>query len=230
MSSNFHNLLGWHLGGLEFHEYKAVAGELKYHPHASGDFLFIRPAATLWKKASQVTAEGWSMLQQGYDYYLIPHFPVPVPPPEPAAEAATLIKVIADSGSKLQMAVHSVTSGSEALACCLQSSLSSNLNCSENFDVPLNVVINLNSVETQPTAGDYLGALVGAAADAALKALVLGATKRVSKKFVPDEEVVERIERTVDHVWRRAPDVIPQLDIPSLPSKWVQKTVDGEAQ
>ena len=56
MSSNFYNTSGIHLNGLELHEYVALAGKIDGHPHASGQYNFFRPLATLRKKTNRITA------------------------------------------------------------------------------------------------------------------------------------------------------------------------------
>lgn len=229
MSSNFHNLWGMHLVGLEFHDYTDAAGmSYSCHPHATGQFWFLQSAATLWKRAPQVTAEGWSMLQQGYDFYLVPHCPLPFPPPGPAS-VNTLGGVIITSGSKCQMAVLSVTSGGNPLACCIASAFSANQNCSDPIDVEFNAVMNLNSVETSPTPGDYAAAVVSGIVDK-LMGFAVGRAGEWGTKPLKNEKLHEPLVEVLEQVWRRAPDVITQIEqyttIPT--SEFVKQMVDGD--
>ncbi len=230
MSSNFHNTRGMHLNGLEIHEYVAAPEvSIKYHPHASGQFWFMQPMATLWKKADRVTADARAMLQQGYDFYIIPHCPVPLPPPGPG-EAAVLAKVIVNSGSKLQMAVLSVTSGGNPLACCISNMLSANQNCSDPFDVDVNLVLNLNSVVTTPTAGDYAAAIASGLVDKAMGAAFGWAAGKAADRAKGKSKVVdELLEDTLKQVWRRAPDVIKSIEqYTTTPvAEFVKQMVDG---
>lgn len=237
MSSNFYNTSGIHLNGLELHEYVALAGKIDGHPHASGQYNFFRPLATLGKKADRVTADKWPMLQQGYDFYVIPHCPVPAPPPNPGAEAVTLAKVIANSGSKCQMAVMSVTSKGNPLACCISNMLSANQNCSDPIDLEINLVVNLNSVVTNPTPGDYKAAFWSGLVDKALGVAVGESAKwAVGKKYkLPPDKFNLKQELIVDavkHAWRRAPDFFPIIeDITTKPTaEFVKQMVDGDGR
>lgn len=226
MSSNFHNFRGFHIAGLELHDYVAAPAIPKpLHPHISGPFMFNSLTATQWKAAWKVTAEAAPMMEQGYDFYLVTHLPIPVPPPGPP-EALKLALTIVDSGSKLWMGVHSVTTGGNALAVTTEDPTSANMNCSDPFDVPNNAVLNFNSVKTTPTAGDVVGGVVGWMFDALQNIAITRATKRVLSKG--GEEAQEKAVRAIKHVWRRAPDVISPLnDALSFPSKTAQEWVDA---
>jgi hypothetical protein len=81
MSSNFYNEHAMHIAGVEAHDYVDAAGTThKFHPHGSDQFNFKTwPAKN--KLANNVTAERHSMIQQGHDFYLIAHCPLPIPPP-----------------------------------------------------------------------------------------------------------------------------------------------------
>jgi hypothetical protein len=224
MSSHFHNTLGWHLGGIELHSYGSVAGLKQKQPHASMQFMFFWPAATLWKKAKAVTAERLSMLQQGYDFYLILHVPMPSPPPGPTMPIR-LAQVIRDSGSKLQMAVQSVTSGNP-LACCIYSCASANMNCSDPAAIPSNAVFDFKSVRTRPTPGDYVAAAAGQLLDEGLGKF-LGWTAKVSF----GRKRPKWLDPLVQHTWRRVGDYFPLIDQGlSVVAKAVQETVDGAVQ
>lgn len=224
MSSHFHNTLGWHLGGLELHDYGSIAGLKKRHLHASMQFMFFWPTATLWKKAKAVTAEGLSMLQQGYDFYLVLHVPAPAPPPGPTMPFR-LAGVIRDSSSKLQMAVQSVTSGNP-LACCLYSCGSLNMNCSDPCALPSGAVFDFKSVRTQPTAGDYVAAALGQVLDEGIgKALGKGFELGFGRKRP------KWLDPLIQHAWRRMGDYLPPVDQGlSWLSKCVQESVDGALQ
>jgi len=231
MSSNFYNTSGIHLNGLELHEYVAKTNvSIPFHPHASGQYDFFRPLATLWKKADRVTADKWPMMQQGYDFYKVFHFPVPLPPPDINAEGPVLGKIIMTSGSKCQMAVMSVTSGSP-LACCISNMVSVNQNCSDPVDVEMNLVVNLNSVVTSPTAGDFAAAYLSGWLDKAMGygvgKMFEGGGERFKNVFLKDIA-----PDLLKQVWRRLPDVFPQLEEVSTTdlAKFVKQMVDGDAQ
>jgi hypothetical protein len=231
MSSNFYNTSGIHLNGLELHEYVAApAVPMSMHPHASGQYDFFRPLATLWKKADKVTSDNWSMMQQGYDFYRIFHFPVPVPPPG-AGEGAALGKIILTSGSKCQMAVMSVTSDGNPLACCVTNMFSTNQNCSDPIDLEINLVVNLNSVVTSPTAGDFKAAFYSGLLD---KFMGLGLGKLFEKGGgkLRNELLQEIVPDALKQTWRRLPDVVPLIeDWSTKPvAKFVKQMVDGDAQ
>jgi hypothetical protein len=223
MSSNFYNEHAMHIAGVEAHDYVDAAGTThKFHPHGSDQFNFKTwPAKN--KLANNVTAERHSMIQQGHDFYLIAHCPLPIPPPGPAT-LEKLAQVILTSGSKCQMAVPSVTSGGGPLACCIVSFAGSNQNCSDPCDVFANMVMSLNSVETSPTAGDFAAAFASSVVDRAIGMLVgVGAGKAGERN--PKNPF---FEDALKQVWRRAPDYLPFLEKPtSWTSDFVKQMVDG---
>jgi hypothetical protein len=218
--------MGAHIGGAEFHTYialgpKGVPIPKENSPHVTLKFGFYKEEATLSKAANNVTSDGHKMMQQGYDFYFTDHVPVPVGFPHPL-EIPQLAKVVAGSGSKLQMASMSVTSGGNPLACCLWKEYSANLNCSDPVDVPLNLVVNLSSVITSPTAGDYAGALASATLDTLFN---LGFGRLLKKVGVKNDW----LEIVAKHLFRRAPDVLPFLEAPAKSAaEFVKQAVDGK--
>lgn len=217
MSCNFHNLTGSHQGGVDPHTYYPLGAPPIIVPYAAQVFYFVFQPATVWKKAVRTTAEAWPMLQQGYDFYFILHIPIPAPPPDPAKQTEQTASVIMNSGSKLWMAVSSVTSGGTPLACCLKWMLSNNQNCADPMDAHANFVINLNSVQTSPTWGDYAGAAAASVVDA-LMAAAFGA--------IVDDLPLANFSK---HLFRRAPDVIPEIEENTTKpvQQWVKQAVDG---
>jgi hypothetical protein len=236
MSVNFYNTSGAMIVGTDLHEYFFVGGKNPYHPHMV-TMPFFWPLNFSPKKITSVTSNGgWASLQGGMDYYIVPHIPMPFPPPHPV-EAGVLALTIAGSGTKAWMTVHKVEVGGDKAATCLLSCMSTNQNCCDPIDLHINnVVLNLNSVKTQPTPGDYIGSFLSTCLDAVISFGVGGAMDKAvkgPKKMMNKLNVMLRKQ-----VWRRAPDIKNKVsdneavdwvvDAPGQVSEMIQKWVDGE--
>jgi hypothetical protein len=85
------------------------------------------------------------------------------------------------------------------------------VNCQEaGLSAPTGAVLNINSVETSPSLGDYLGALIGWAVDAAIGFACDG---------LPD---------WLKHILRRIGDIpyAKMIDIPAHVQNFVQRWAD----
>jgi hypothetical protein len=199
------------------HLYAVAVPSFQYWTHIS------------WKRAANVTSHGWFMLLDGCDWYLVPHVPVP---PNDVLAWPTVPMIIADSGSKAFMSVHSVTSKGDALATTFFYCIGYNANCWEfGLSMPTGYVLQLNSVKTSPTLGDYIGAVVGLAVDNIIGAVVeKGVGKALKDKDKP--------QSVVKHIIRRFPDLAKALgidgdtvnwfiDTPGEVKKAVQESIDS---
>lgn len=217
MSANFYDTLGVMIG-VDSHGYKPGP---PVWAHMVG-ISFGTPAALLTKRTPRVTSEGLPMLQQGYDVYLVPHVPVPSTVSAPGA-AAQLQLIIKRSGSKAQLAVRSVTGQGQKLACAVSGMVGANVNCNDPLDLPNGCVIQVNTVQTRPTKGDFAAAAMGGGVDATLGALAGVALDRIGA-----DELAELI---VKHLLRRLPEIFgEQADLPGKVADWVQDVIDGEQQ
>jgi hypothetical protein len=216
MSANFYDLSAV-MAGVDLHTYLAAGGPVPVPtpltPHAVA--VPFTWTATIYKATASVRADGERMIQLGYDIYLVPHFPLTALPPHPVLEAVALAKTILASGSEARMAVHSVTGCGEPLATCLAGFFGVNVNCWDPMPSgPTGPVICVSSVKTSPSAGDYVGALVGYYVDAGFD-FVFGLGGPLAA-----------------HIWRRFPDLMKALfDIDGDPAdslqRKVQQAVDG---
>jgi hypothetical protein len=189
----------------------AITGVPTPAGHAVGFWSFGAWPGTAWKKATTVTSDGHTMIQDGYDWYAVPHVPLAAPPA--VLEALKLSDTVLNSGSNAWMSVHSVRAQGGPLATCLHGMAGLNANCWEwGMSLPTGAVVNPNSVITSPTLGDYLGAIAGLAV-----ANVIGVA---IEEFVPSS--------AVKHLLRRLPDVAKFLDVPGKLKEDVQKLIDGE--
>ncbi|AKT39708.1 hypothetical protein [Chondromyces crocatus] len=181
------------------------------------------------KRTESITSMDALMIQGGFDLYLVIHVPLG-PPPGAIAPVATMAKILALSGSKAQLAVQSVTGEGGKLACCIVGMLSKNVECNDPIDMLTGNVLQLNTVQTQPTAGDYASALASYAVDAALGWGIGKGIERGLSKFKVQDAVVEWFtDVIIKHVWRRTPDVVGErVDLPSWVGDKVQKWIDGE--
>lgn len=229
MIANFYNTTG-SMMGTDIHEF-IVAPKLPVPLPYMANVHFSWKPCTWWKRVEQVTMDKYPSLQNGMDYYLIPHTPPPAFTSSPAEQFANLIVIVLDSGSKAWMSAHKVHLAGEKAAICIASSASTNVNCNFPVDHPfLNSVTNINSVQTNATAGDYLGSLAGALIDGFL-GFAVGEIFTLSG--VPDPVV-----SVIKHLWRRMPDVVAKAtdnpiakgiaDAPGAIADLIQKSVDGE--
>jgi hypothetical protein len=189
---------------------------------------FLQPPATFHKRTGQVRSDGWQMIQQNFDLYLVVHVPAPGLPPAPT-QGLNWARIILMASSKAKMVVHSVSGQGAPLATCLAAGAGLNLNCAEPASLPVGAVLCVNSVKTSPTLGDYLGAALGAMVDAAL-----GFALKKTLKFTGITGVGDAI---VKHIYRRRTDIL-RIIMPPIVAKaadpatqiqrWLQELVDGK--
>ncbi len=166
MSANFLDTSGLCMG-TDYHMFFAIAPPLPppipvpLVPHIVGDGH--DQISKFWRIAFSVTTDGKLTLQSQWAMLIVPHVFTPVGPPHPAAETIQLNVIIATSSAAPQLAVHGVTGEKQNLLTELYGSVGLNLDCGDFPAVSTSTDLNLNSVKTAPTLGDYLGALLGAA-------------------------------------------------------------------
>jgi hypothetical protein len=185
-------------------------------------------SATAHKRTGRVKSGGWQMIQQNFDLYLIIHRALPGLPPAPT-QVANLARIILMSSSKAKMVVHSVSGQGAPLATCLAAAAGLNLNCAEPASLPVGPVICINSVQTSPTTGDYIGAVAGAIVDSALGFLVKKALQRSGIDKIGDAIVKHLFRRRVDILKILFPPIVADAADPAtLIQKAIQKAVDGK--
>lgn len=188
MSSCFYNANGTMLGG-DVHDYYTVVmvGPVPVPksiptPHftVAG---FDEGCDDDTTRLPTVTSDGQPMIQGDFKIvHVLPHLPITVAPPHPAVEPPTLITIIALSGSVALLAVSTVTGVGKPLACCVHSTVGTNLNCGDPIDLPLDIVINENTVLTQPTAADFARAGLDVAVSGLISKIVGAAFKKIIGK------------------------------------------------
>ena len=159
MSANFLDVSGA-FAGADLHLYwpgpPPAPPVLNLHAVASLHiFIWNRP----WRWVTTVTTGHCAVLQSGWAMILVPHIPIPIPP-NPVAEGANLACVILTSSSSPQISAHSVTGKGTALCTALLGPMGLHTDCGVQF-LPTGIDVNLNSVKTSPTLGDYAAAVVG---------------------------------------------------------------------
>lgn len=160
MSSNFLDASGL-MAGADIHTWYTIAPSALPapvpSPHIVADSFY--GIQRYWRVVWSVTSDACPMLQSNWCLLVVPHIPIPAGPPHPA-EVPNYLTIVATSSSSPQLSVHSVTGKGAALYCCVIFCISRNLNCG----VPAwltGSVLNLNTVKTTPSLGDYLAAAVG---------------------------------------------------------------------
>ncbi len=241
MSSCFHNDNGT-MSGIDLHEYIMRGPKGEPIPTLNGyvaAFPFHqRPRV---KDQARITIDGTASFQIIADWYLIPHTMLPTPPPH-ELELLALLFIVGNSSSKAWMGAHGVKLNGEPAAVCLKSCFSSNLNCAQPIaGVSGNVVVNLSSVVTEPTWGDYLGSAVRMCLTAVTSWAVGQVVRRAAERLalpIADEVLRDFVQRLLDslgrHVNRRNKEILsPEnevvktlLDPGKAISEWVQESVD----
>lgn len=223
MSCNFYKNSGV-MVGIDLHTYHAVVGVLPDVPIPFFPHVVAAPLAwpaTWWKRTGSVQADGFQMIQGGFDIYFVPHVPIMVIPPASSELRHLIIEVISGSGSKAQLQAHSVTGEGNPLATCMAGAVGLNVNCfDDGISAFTGIVVNPGTVKTTPTAGDYAGAVAAWAFDCILGYAVNNAVKKVGGKYY---------QEFLKHLWRRIGDIpyLKVVDVPSHVQNFVQRVVDG---
>ncbi len=155
MSSNFYDYGGWMIG-IDGHTYLAALGS-PLIPAPTPNSPYAVWALFDWietnkKACKKVTSDGERMVNGSHEIYVVPHVPIPVSAPS-VWEIPNTLAIIAGSSSKPGLAVSSVTGEGDPLAACVFGAFGINMNCG-TWKVAL--AINLNTVKTVPSVGDYL--------------------------------------------------------------------------
>jgi hypothetical protein len=229
VSVNFYNSVGQMLG-VDCHTYWFVGGPpqtaffvglpMPFAPHVVCIPFFGTWPATFYKDTDTVSSDGWDMLQDGYDWYLIPHIPA-VPMPMSVLGCVILGKTIVDSGSKPFMSVHSVTGEGEPLATSVFGWFGLNANCWDGgLSLPTGIVYQPNSVVTTPTLGDYIGAVAGLLGDNLVGVL----TDPIDSSII--KHVLRRLPDVLKKLGIDSPEINSIVDFPGEVKKAVQRAVD----
>jgi hypothetical protein len=206
MSSNFLDISGV-MAGVDVHIYYLAGGPVPV-PVPDGYVCFSAHASfsRWWRIAWHVTTGHCPVLQSNWQMcFCVPHIPIPIGPPHPAAEPIEIAVCWFTGGSAPQLSVHSVTGGGAPLLTAIVWAFGYNANCGIQGMawIPTNVDFNMNSVKTTPTLGDYLAG----AASMAMNSVYNAATSFIP---VPWVSVVTMLAQT-------AADVADRLNIPVLP-------------
>jgi hypothetical protein len=163
MSANFLDTSGAGIG-CDNHLYFAAKGPLpdpkKKTPHlVASKHAWV---SKTWRIAPTVTTRGRPVLQSSWAMLLIPHCPLTLAPPHPAAEGATLAAIFLTSSSTPLMSVHAVSGQGQALETSIAGLFGINVDCGDMPFPGVMVDLNENTVKTSPTLGDLVAALFSA--------------------------------------------------------------------
>jgi hypothetical protein len=237
MSVNFYDNSGV-MVGVDFHVFyqlapPVMAGVPVPSAHAVAA-PFLWPPATFGKRTGKVKSDGWKMIQAEFTLFLVPHVPAHLPSDWGGLESGQLTVVIATSNSKAKMKVHGVTGQGAPLATCLAGPVGLNFNCKGAGGV-----LDINSVKTKPTWGDYLTLALGMALDAALDKAWEKGLEKILEKIAEKRHFVIKV--TIAILKKAAPTVSKILKSHGLPdvpgwitgiadtiTERIAKVVDGE--
>jgi hypothetical protein len=159
----FHNFTGVMPIAMDGHMYVAIpppTGVPVPMPHVA-NAMFLAIANRVWRVATKVWVGMTPGLQSSWARLLVNHAPIPVMPPQPALEAAALATTIVTSSSQPVMTVHSVVGQGQPLMCCLALCAGANQNC--GIFPSGGPTLNICTVLSSPTLGDYVNAAIGIA-------------------------------------------------------------------
>lgn len=177
MVANFHYDLSFMIG-VDFHSIMAMSPappapiNVPKIPHAVGAPFFW---ASNNKRTPKVTTASQPMIKGGHSLALIIHIPLSPQAYTHPIEVPWVGLILLGSSSKAQLSVHKVTGEGSPMATAIYEALGLNINCNSwvaaealSFPSPTGVTFALTTVETSPTLGDYVGAIVGWLIDAAI--------------------------------------------------------------
>lgn len=145
--------------GIDPHDYVTLPMIKVPTPHLVPVYSLGSPLEEAAQKTSRVTAEGVALLKGGATRIVTVHAPLTVVPPNPVLETLELASILSDAEAVMEMSAHKVTGQGKPLATTVLGPLGLIADC--GVPLGLGVTIHSHSVKTQPTAGDYVGALVG---------------------------------------------------------------------
>jgi hypothetical protein len=216
MSSNFLNRSGF-FAGVDLHWYIPIGvpppapGPPIPQIHIVGQ-LHDGPDR-FWRRVDSVTAEASPVRQSGWAMLLVPHLPIMIPPPH-ALEVANLAVTILTSSSAPQLSASTVTGKGSALLVEIIGPMGANADCGFGI-IPNNIDVNLNSVKTTPTVGDYAGAAAGFVLNGIVNTLVAAIPPSASPLWSIGIALTQHILDATNN------------DPISKATTWVQQTVDG---
>ncbi len=161
MSANFLTTSGSCMG-LDGHTYFAAGGPVPI-PVPLVPHLVVAghggPSRT-WRIAKTVTTDGMPVLQGNWAMMLVAHIPNPPAAPHPI-EPINLLAIILGGSATPQLTAHSVVVEGGALLTAISGAFGMNLDCA---DFPAHSEdVNVNTVMTTPTHGDYVAAVLSTA-------------------------------------------------------------------
>lgn len=225
MSVNFYNSSGI-MVMVDTHAYKPTPPAWPHLVGAPLSWLSMLYS----KRLASVTAQSAMMIQSGLDLYLVPHVFVGMPPSAVPPAPLQLAAIFAASGSVAYLTVHKVSGCGDQLTCCVSGMIGWNVNCNDPLDLPNGTVFQWNTVQTQPTLGDYIGAVVAYFMDAMLAFFV--------NNIIEGSEIEGWVALIVQHIVRLVPSIPRVSDLPLFPrilldpggtgGPIIQKLIDGD--
>jgi hypothetical protein len=180
MSACFYDMAGWMTGFLDMHAYILATMTAVPTPHFVAT-PFERLARS--DECDTLTSDGMKMAKRGFKVFAVPHVPLTVAPPDPASETRMLAAIILTSSTKAIVGRSTVTHAGTPLACCVAGPAGLNGNCGSG----IGAVLSMNSVVTNPSAGDLVGAAVDWALSVAFGKMVsklLGSLDAIPKQYI----------------------------------------------
>jgi hypothetical protein len=186
MSANFLDTSG-NCAGLDLHLYFGAGGPAPIPVPLTPHMIFCphKWKTRDWRIATTVTTRGNPVLQSNWAMLLVIHVPSFPMPPHPI-EAVQIAGIIAAGSAAPQLTAHKVTAQGGPLCTEISGSSGLNLDCSDL--ISFSDDFNENTVMTQPTAGDYVAAILAAAFSALYS---WGVNKLIGNKYPTDKGPVD---------------------------------------
>jgi hypothetical protein len=215
MSSNFLDTSGLMTGGDVHTGFGAPM------PYGVGSTHFL--VSRFWRIAGSVKTDNWKVLQSNWAMLTVLHIPPVLVTPE-------LPVIVITSSSAPQLSAHSVTAQGQAMLTAIVGAFGLNLDCG-TVPTPTGIDLNINSVVTTPSPGDYAAAIVSASLSALYGTMTSAFTGGLGG-FGDGASIMITIFQTLaDMLNVPSSELSFLLDPPqwfiNQVSSWVQSLVDG---
>lgn len=173
MASNFHNTFGWLLVGFDPHI--GVQPIPLPHPMVYWHLVLPHPFILGGNQKPTVQIDGFNSVVDGHNPRLAIHIPII---PDPLDMLMPLTSLLGNH--KCPLARGAVKICGESAAVCIAGPASVNLDCAIPCTLPTSVILQVATVQTTPTAGDFRDAAVKYAVEATIDTILFFATGGVA--------------------------------------------------
>lgn len=173
MASNFHNIFGWLMVGIDPHI--GVQPIPLPHPMVYWHVVMPHPFILGGNQKPKVQIDGFNAVVDGHNPRLAIHIPFA---PDPLDMLMPLTSLLGNHKCPLSRGAVQICGQSAAV--CLAGPASVNLDCAIPCTLPSSVILQVATVQTTPTAADYTAAAIKYAVTAAVECFLFFASGGVA--------------------------------------------------